>query len=160
MLVERFNKIMYKLSGDDPLKKNRVMLGFAYLLLILYQAAIFLLFHFLYHFIRSIKIFSIFISGAGQMVQFALIIFLIMCIVNLAESLNRTKVWWSIGFPFSFLLLFLGKADHPFKLPSSNTYTSYGGKTCSRCGKAVSLSAKAGDVCPHCRAHWDFERKK
>ncbi|MBN1999562.1 hypothetical protein JW935_18555 [candidate division KSB1 bacterium] len=30
-------------------------------------------------------------------------------------------------------------------------------KTCSRCGKTVSLAAEKGQSCPHCGALWTFE---
>lgn len=31
-------------------------------------------------------------------------------------------------------------------------------KECSACGKPVSTSSQAGQRCPHCGAHWSFER--
>ncbi len=38
----------------------------------------------------------------------------------------------------------------------SQTYTTVT-KSCGKCGKAVSSSAKIGDICPHCRVRWGYE---
>ena len=32
------------------------------------------------------------------------------------------------------------------------------GKRCSKCGKAVPSSSKAGGTCPHCGTYWDVEK--
>jgi hypothetical protein len=32
-------------------------------------------------------------------------------------------------------------------------------KQCSACGRSVSMSSRAGQRCPHCRAYWSGEKK-
>lgn len=32
-------------------------------------------------------------------------------------------------------------------------------KSCSGCGRSVSLSSRVGDKCPHCGATWSYERE-
>lgn len=37
-------------------------------------------------------------------------------------------------------------------------FWSLSDKQCGRCGRSVSLSASAGDSCPHCGARWSYEK--
>jgi hypothetical protein len=63
-----------------------------------------------------------------------------------------------------FILLMIIKKDcFKFNILSklgsgSGTY-GYQTKKCSRCGKQVSLSSRAGQYCPHCGARWSTETK-
>jgi hypothetical protein len=103
----------------------------------------------------------------------------VICVL-LAKKLNRSTAGWGIfGFfvPFiaCFILPFLKVVDPATKGTSwwntagnSGSYgdSSYGGtsyydqKTCSRCGKVVSSSSRAGQNCPHCGVHWSTESQK
>ena len=86
-----------------------------------------------------------------------------------ANSLNRSRLDWGVwGFLFPYLaptiLVFLKKRSVRGKsaigrfvgaLASGGSSTS---KTCGACGKPVSLTARAGQRCPHCGAYWGGER--
>ena len=50
--------------------------------------------------------------------------------------------------------------------PTATAQSWYGGggyelmrKSCSHCGREVSLSSRVGQQCPHCGAHWSAERR-
>jgi uncharacterized membrane protein YgcG len=114
-------------------------------------------------------VFTLFISIAST----------VICVL-LARKLNRSAAGWGIfGFFLSyiscFILPFLKERDPNAKSASwwntaGNSGNSggsnyggtsyYGEKTCSRCGRVVSSSSRAGQSCPHCGAYWSTETEK
>jgi hypothetical protein len=63
------------------------------------------------------------------------------------------------------IIAFLGESQYK----SRGGYSYSGGssfgspyladKSCSACGRSVSLSSSAGQRCPHCGAYWSAERE-
>lgn len=107
---------------------------------------------------------------------FYLIIYLIIITITvinsviLAKKLNRSEFGWGIFSFFMpylscFILPFLNEAEErSYSKSSSYESGSYGStymsdKSCSACGKSVSLSSLAGQSCPHCGAYWGSERE-
>lgn len=97
-----------------------------------------------------------------------------------AQSRNRSGFWWWIVcsyLPFFAIMLALKPEGEEVVIPETDTSSSYSpssyssgssssyssgsyyssSKSCSACGKAVSLSASAGQSCPHCGAYWSTE---
>lgn len=109
-------------------------------------------------------------SYSSLTLGFTLTIITIIFVVILAGKLNRSRIGWGI---FSLLLpwaagiiiAFLKEAEYKPKIDYSYTKPSYSGstyvsqKTCSACGRSVSLSATAGQRCPHCGVYWSTERR-
>jgi hypothetical protein len=146
--------------SEDQIKKNRIMLGWAYFIFFLFSGGL-LLFSLLAKetFLAMMKI--AFVSTMFQIIQIGIIIFVIFRIVKLADSLNRSKLWWalSVFYFIPLLLLFLKSADHPFKFPETSTGFSFSGKTCSQCGRSVPSYSRAGERCPYCNSYWSYEKK-
>ena len=86
----------------EQVKKNRIMLGWAYLALIPYSAGTFLFAHFAKPtFLKGMHLLPIFIIS--EVIQITLLIFLVIRVVALAGSLNRSKIWWAISCLLGFL---------------------------------------------------------
>ncbi len=103
--------------------------------------------------------------------------------VILAGKLNRSFFGWfvfSLLLPWlsCFIIAFLNENEYDrsngFNYESSwynndDGYSSYrsssydstylSDKSCSACGRSVSLSSLAGQRCPHCGAYWSDERR-
>lgn len=89
---------------------------------------------------------------------------IMIAVITLAKKLNRNATIWCFACLFLpgllIVLAFLDRASSPFRFKSSYTPMSYTmNKTCSQCGRSVSLISRAGQHCPHCGAYWSFERK-
>lgn len=147
---------------EQQIRQNRIILGWAYLGLIVFQIGLFGFSFFNKEaYLKIVQIIPLAITV--QLIYWMLWIFVIYRICILAKSLNRSRLWWSLGFIFCIglpplLLFFLKEAEHPYTLPTSQS-SSYMNKTCSNCGRSVSLLSKAGDSCPYCKAYWSMERK-
>ena len=104
-------------------------------------------------------------SGTLIYINYGLGIITVIICVMLAKRLKRTRIGWGIfGFfiPFiaCFILPFLGEAKpRPAGSISFGGSTYLSDKSCSACGKSVSLSSLAGQHCPHCGAYWGTERE-
>jgi hypothetical protein len=55
-----------------------------------------------------------------------------------------------------FSVIFAGSYSKAGEVSASNVGES---KVCGKCGKAVPISASAGQSCPHCDAYWSSENK-
>lgn len=101
---------------------------------------------------------------------FVITIAIVIVTVILAGKLNRSRIGWGI---FSLLLPWLAgiiiaflkeaeyksSADYGYAGGSPYTSTFLTSKSCSACGRSVSLSSSPGQRCPHCGAYWSTERR-
>jgi hypothetical protein len=85
--------------------------------------------------------------------------------VILAKLLDRSRLDWfvlALIFPFALTVLAIlsrGRASsNPYGGVFGHFFAACTGKFCGRCGKAVPLSARAGQTCPFCGAYWSYER--
>ncbi len=146
--------------SDDQIKKNRIMLGWAYFIFLFFSGGL-LLFGMLAKETYLAIMKSLPVMTMVQIIQIGIISFVIFCIVKLADSLKRSKLWWALGvfYFIPLLLLFLKRADHPFKISETSTGFSFSGKTCSQCGRSVPFYSRAGERCPYCNSYWSYEKK-
>lgn len=95
---------------------------------------------------------------------------IVVVTVILAGKLNRSKLGWgifSLFFPWlaGIIIAFLkeaeykSRADYGYAGSGSYTSTFIANKSCSACGRSVSLSSAAGQRCPYCGAYWSTERR-
>ena len=95
---------------------------------------------------------------------------IVVATVILAGKLNRSKIGWgifSLLFPWlaGIIIAFLkeseykSRADYGYAGSGSYSSTFLANKSCSGCGRSVSLSSAAGQRCPHCGAYWSTERR-
>ena len=97
--------------------------------------------------------------------------------VILARKLDRSLFGWLV-FSFlipwlaGFIITFLDENiygsyknysyngnEYGYNDSISHTSTYLADKSCSACGRSVSLSSSAGQKCPYCGAYWSSERQ-
>lgn len=94
--------------------------------------------------------------------------------IYLAKELNRSRLDWfvlTLLFPFTLTILsFLGQGTISSKthggviasffagMSNSSSTSSNVIKQCSRCGRTVPISSRAGERCPFCGSYWSDER--
>jgi hypothetical protein len=89
---------------------------------------------------------------------------------HVSREIKSVKVWLGNIQPVSALvtgiiIAFLNQAEYKPRIdygyngtsPSTSTYVD--NKSCSACGRSVSLAASAGQRCPHCGVYWSTERR-
>ncbi|RPH90662.1 MAG: hypothetical protein EHM72_18910 [Calditrichaeota bacterium] len=106
-------------------------------------------------------------------VTVVLVVIQVIFTVKLAKRLKRDAAIWgtmaviTTGLS-SLVLAFLGeKGEASMRKTRTPSYSSGFGssyqvsqKTCGACGRIVSVSAHAGQSCPHCGAYWGEEKSK
>lgn len=103
-------------------------------------------------------------------VGYVVTIITVIFVVILAGKLNRSRFGWGL---FSLFLPWLAgiiiallkpaeykpRTDYDYTSPNYPTSTYISQKTCSACGRSVSLSSSAGQRCPYCGVYWSTERR-